>query len=203
MACQDRMTTRPPLRTGIVWAAALAVLLSTALARPASASPEAVHVVSLFSRLCYETMPDMAAAEAHVGDDWTALDGKALEAFRPAAETTKLKAWTFSDGGGSFSFALSQSPMDEQGKTDFPAFADATNVSCSLVLNATEAPPPAVRTKLAELLEREPDETYDEDPFKVSAWTGEAEGLLVVLYYYEPQSGAPGGVLAMTVFVNP
>lgn len=183
--------------------AALAALLASTLTAPATASPQADHIVGLFSRLCYETMPDIAAAESNVGDDWTAITGQGLEAFRPSAETTLLKAWTFSEGGSTFSFAISSGPMDEQGKADFPAFAEARNVACSLVLNATEAPSAAVLRGLEALLERKPDETYDEDPHDVSAWTGEAEGLLVVLYYYAPKSGVPGGVLAMTIFENP
>lgn len=201
---RQRRTEHRPSSAGTK-RAAVAVLLALLIELPAVAapSPAAAHVVGLFSRLCYETMPDTEAAESNVGDDWKALTGQKLDAFRPTANTTMLKAWSFSDEGSAFSFAISKAPMDEQGKADFPAFAEATNVACSLVLNATKAPPASVLIELEKLLERQPDETYDEPPYNVSAWTGEAEGLLVVLYYYAPKSGDPGGVLAMTVFENP
>ncbi len=202
MACLRRTDRR--LTSAGVNLAALAALLATIIEAPAATlSPAAVHVVGLFSRLCYETMPDTEAAESNVVGDWKAVTGQQLDAFRPTAETTLLKAWTFSEEGGTFSFAISKAPMDEQGKADFPAFAEATNVACSLVLNTTKAPPAGILIELEKLLERPPDETYDEPPYNVSAWTGEAEGLLVVLYYYAPKSGDPGGVLAMTVFENP
>lgn len=195
-------TIAKSFKTMLSVSAATAVLASP-LAAPARASTEAEAAVGLFSRLCYETMPDIAAAESLVGESWQALTGKDLEAFRPSAGTTTLKAWTFSEGGSNFSFSLSSGPMDDEGKKDFPNFADATNFGCSLILNASKAPSAAIAAEVEKLLERKPDETYDEGPFNVRAWSGGAEGLLVVLYYYAPKSGASGGLLSMTVFENP
>lgn len=181
-----------------------AALLSLGLAGPSSASPdEAEHVVSLFSRLCYDAMPDLEAVEAAIDPAWQPLTGADLEAFRPSADTTLLKAWNIMDEARAFSLAISSGPMDEQGQADFPAFSDATNFGCSLVLKATEAPPGAIQAGLEKLLQRKADETFDQGLLQASAWTGGSDGILVVLYHYWPKSGAPGGLLSMTVFLNP
>lgn len=200
---------RPPHRTsatrpGVVKATLAATLLWIGLTGPAAASPEqAEHVIGLFSRLCYEPMPDLDAVEAAVDPAWQPLAGEELEGFRPSADTALLKAWNIVDQGGNFSLAISSGPMDEQGQADFPAFSDATNFGCSLVLNATEVPPGAVQAGLEKLLEREADESFEQGPLDVSAWTGGSDEILVILYHYAPKSGAPGGLLSMTVFLNP
>lgn len=179
-------------------------LLCLGLAGPSSASPEeAEHVVSLFSRLCYDAMPDLEAVEAAVDPAWQPLTGADLEAFRPSADTTLLKAWSIMDGRRAFSLAISSGPMDEQGQADFPAFSDATNFGCSLVLKATEAPPSAIQVGLEKLLERKADEQFEQGPLSVSAWSGGSDKLMVILYHYAPKTGAPGGLLSMTVFLNP
>lgn len=179
-------------------------LLAPMLAAPAMADRSATHVVGLFDRLCYSTMPDIDAVETLAADgEWQPVTGTDLEAFRPEAEPDVLKAWTFRDEDAGFSLAVTRSPMDEQGKADFPDFADATNFACSLVLSSVEATPAAIGAEMAKLVERKPDATYEEGPFEVNAWSGGNEQLQVLLYHYAPTSGAPGGLLSITVFQKP
>lgn len=179
-------------------------LLASGLAGPAMADRSAAHVVGLFDRLCYSTMPDIDAVETFAADGrWQAVTGNDLDAFRPAAEPDILKAWTFDDEGASFSLAVTRSPMDEQGKSDFPNFADATNAACSLVLTSTEAAPAAIGAEMESLVERKPDVTYEDGPFDVNAWSGGNERLQVLLYHYAPKSGVSGGLLSITVFQKP
>lgn len=179
-------------------------LLVSVFATPAKAETTAAHVVGLFDRLCYANMPDIDEVEAlAMNAGWEAVTGGDLDAYRPTAEPESLKAWRFSEEGSNFSLAVTRSAMDDQAKADFPDFADAANVACSLVLTSTEAASAAVGAELEKLVERKPDTTYDEGPFGVSAWSGGNDQLQVHLYHYAPKSGAPGGLLSMTVFQNP
>ena len=179
-------------------------LIAFTLTASAAAEPAATHVVSLFDRLCYANMPDIDEVETlAVNAGWDAVTGGDLEAYRPAAEPEILKAWSFSDDGANFSLAITKSAMDDQAKADFPEFSDGTNVACSLVLTSSKAASAAIGAELEKLVERQADSTYDEGPFDVSAWSGGNEQLHVLLYHYAPKSGAPGGLLSMTVFLKP
>lgn len=199
-----RRTNTVPAFAAMLKLAGLVALSAPGLAGAAIAEQAASHATGLFDRLCYSTMPDIDAVETFAADgQWQAVTGGDLDAFRPAAEPEVLKAWTFSDEGASFSLAVTKSPMDEQGKADFPAFADATNFACSLVLTATEASPGAVGAEMEKLVERAADATYEDGPFDVSAWSGGNEQLQVLLYHYAPKSGSLGGLLSITVFQRP
>lgn len=195
---------RKPTRRSALTLFASAALLASTLAAPAEAGPAATHVVGLFDRLCYANMPDIDEVETlAMNAGWEPVTGSDLDAYRPAAEPEVLKAWSFSDEGATFSLAVTRSAMDDQAKADFPAFADGINVACSLILTSSEAPSASVGTELEKLVERKADATYDEGPFEVSAWSGGNDALQVLLYHYAPKSGAPGGLLSMTVFQKP
>lgn len=183
-----------------------ALLIASAVsfsARAEASKADAAQSVGLFDLLCYSTMPDIAAVEAHATEQkWQALTGKDLDAFRPAVETDLLRAWAFDDNGTRFQVTITQSPMDDQSKAEFPAYAEATNYACSLVLPAGPPASAEIGAEMEKLLERKPDEVYEDGPWKVSAWSGATAEIMVLLYHYAPKSGAPGGLLSMTVFQN-
>ena len=194
---------KPTARNALTLFASAALLAST-LATPAAAGPAATHVVGLFDRICYANMPDIDEVETLAANaGWEAVTGSDLDAYRPAAEPEVLKAWSFSEDGANFSLAVTKSAMDDQAKTDFPEFSDGINVACSLILTSSEAASAAIGAELEKLVERKADSTYDEGPFDVSAWSGGNDQLHVLLYHYAPKSGAPGGLLSMTVFLKP
>jgi hypothetical protein len=179
----------------------LAVAIVAASAGFAGGARADAASVSAFDEHCYAVMPDIAAVEAKAASEkWTALEGKELDAFRPAVEPQVLKAWTLDVAGKEHTVAVTQSAMDDQSKSDFPAFADATNFACSVLLPTDGAPPAEIGAALETLLTRKPDDAYDEGPFKVSAWTATTDKLMVFVYHYSPKTGHPGGLLSMIVF---
>lgn len=190
-------------------AAALLALSLAARAQDATPGPGATPAsdtgpsVRLFDRLCYSTMPDIAAVEAQADASWQPVKGADLDAYRPSVSPEVLKAWRLDPASGGYAVAISKSPMDEQSKTDFPNYADATNFACSVVLPADKTPPTAIGAGMQTLIERKPDATYEEGPWQVSSWSGGNEKLLVLLYHYAPKAGTPGGLLSMTVFQKP
>ena len=210
---------RPGRRTSLAGAAfvraaaSLAVILATAVppttvallafSAPAHAEDAPGPSVRLFDRLCYSTMPDIAAVEAQADASWQPVTGADLDAYRPSVPPEVLKAWRLDPASGGYAVAISKSPMDEQSKTDFPNYADATNFACSVVLPADKTPPTAIGAGMQTLIERKPDATYEEGPWQVSSWSGGNEKLLVLLYHYAPKAGTPGGLLSMTVFQKP
>lgn len=192
MTCR---THRHGSRSASAGAAVATCLLVSAPAWAAAPS------VAAFERFCYAAMPDLAAIEAKVAEQKGAtLEGKALDAFRPAVAPQVIKAWTLDVDGKEHSVAITQSPMDDQSKADFPNFADATNYACSLLLPTDGAPPADIGTDLERLITRKPDESYDEGPFKVSSWTAVTDKMMVFIYHYSPKTGHPGGLISMIVF---
>lgn len=158
--------------------------------------------VQLFDRICYSTMPSLSAVEAQA-TSWRPITGAELDTFRPSVATDVLKAWKFEAEGGTYSVAVTRSPMDEQSKADFPKYKDATNFACSLVLPTDKPAPGVIAAGMAKLVERKPDAAYEEGPWSVSSWSGGNDKLFVLVYHYAPKSGAPGGLLSMTVFQRP
>ena len=92
--------------------------------------------------------------------------------------------------------------MDAQAAKQMPAFADATAYACSLVLPGTSASKD-IGAAMEKLMERKTDESYDQGRFTVSAWGGATEKLAVTIQHYPPKSGAPGGLLAVTLIQKP
>lgn len=170
----------------------------------AFAQDDAAARVGLFDRHCYSRLPDLAGLEVHATENkWVALSGSKLDAFRPAVEPKVLKAWTFSEASNTYTVTVTASDMEEKSKSDFPNFADATNYACSLLLPGDKIKSPEIGIAMEKLIERKADETYDEGPWKVSAWSGQTDELLVLVYHYAPKSGAAGGLLSMTLFQKP
>jgi len=199
---------RPGRCTGLARAATLTAVTALLAASPAARAEDAAAgapgpSVRLFDRLCYSTMPDIAAVEAQADASWQPVTGADLDAYRPSVPPEVLKAWRIDPASGGYAVAISKSPMDEQSKTDFPNYTDATNFACSIVLPADKTPPAAVGDGMQKLIERKPDATYEEGPWQVSSWSGGNDKLLVLLYHYAPKAGTPGGLLSMTVFQKP
>lgn len=171
-----------------------------ALAQDATAG----RFVEIFDTRCLDPMPDIdlisTAAEA---GKWTPVTGKGLDAYKPPVEPKRLAAWTFEDAGAAFSLAVTHSDLDEQGKADFPDFADGQSYACTLILPTDRAKPADVAASLTSLLDRPHDESYEEGPFQVSTWTGATEDRLVFVYHYAPKSGRPGGLLNLMIFEKP
>ena len=186
-----------------VTALASAMILALAAPTLARAQDGAAASVRLFDRLCYGTMPEIARVEAQADSTWQPITGKDLDAFRPAVAPEILKAWTLTSGAGTYSLAITKSPMDDQSKADFPKYEDATNFACSLVLPNDKTPPASVSAEMQKLIERKPDAAYVEGPWAITSWSGGNDRLLVLVYHYAPKSGSPGGLISMTVFQKP
>lgn len=181
--------------------------LSPLAAGPASAQEPgalpklagAARTVALFDRICYETTPDFSKIEHQASQDkWKAVTGDALKAYAPQGKAELLKAWTFQDMGQTFHVSIARSVLDSEMKQAMPAFANGQSYSCSLNLPG-KAPSKDIAEAMHSLIGRGADESFDQPPFAVQFWSGVTEDLAAMVYYYQPKSGKPGGLLSLVV----
>ena len=188
---------------GACVAAAVSVsAVDFAVAQKATAAPGAARTALLFDKLCYEMVPNFAGLEAHAKKfKWTAITGRRLQGFKPAAPPKVLKAWSFKDLGTNFMIAVSQSDMDAQAKKDFPAFANAQSYSCSLVLPA-KWPRAAMSAAMQKLMGRKPDEQADQGRLIISTWGGVDKTRRVLINHMGAKNGGPGGLIGVTLMLK-
>ena len=125
-----------------------------------------------------------------------------LQQYAPPAPAKLLKAWKFADFAVPYQIAITHSDMDEQGKKDFPAFADAQSYSCSLILPA-KAPRAELAAAMEKLMQRKPDETFDQGRLQFDSWNGQNETTFVIINHMGVKNGAPGGLLSVTLMQKP
>ena len=113
-----------------------------------------------------------------------------------------LKAWKLEDFAVPYQVAVTQSDMDEQAKTDFPGFADAQSYSCSLILPA-KAPRAELSAAMQKLMERKPDETFDQGRLTFDSWNGQNDKTFVIINHMGVKNGGPGGLLSVTLMLKP
>lgn len=201
------------VRYSVIWLKyrmpALSGVIATLFVAPAIAQqaaqekPGAARSVLLFDKLCYEMVPDFASLEKRAGAlKWTPITGQKLQGFKPAAPAKVLKAWSFADLGVSHQIAISQADMDEQGKKDYPAFADAQVFSCTLVLPARK-PRAEVSAAMQKLMGSKPDETSAQGRVTFDVWGGEDKQRKVLIQHMGATLGGPGGLIGITFILKP
>lgn len=173
---------------------------SSASELPAQAGP--ARTVAMFDIFCLSQLPDLQAIEkvAKAGN-FRPLEGADLEKFQPQIKPEELKAWRYKDFNDDFVLTAARTLPDEQFKKDVPEFADSTNYACSLVIPAKDAKD-ALLAEMNKVMERNPDETWDQAPLKAHSWSGQTEKMLVFVYYYAPLDGDKGGLLSANVSVK-
>lgn len=188
-------------------AAALTLILALALpgAAPAQNLPEkpgAARTVKMFDLFCLSQLPNIeAVAELAKAGEFNELAGSELQKYQPPVKAEELRAWKYKDFDADFVLTTARTLPDAQFKKAVPEFADGTNFGCSLVIPAKDAKE-ALLEQMTGIMERKPDEIWDQAPLKAHAWAGQTEKMLVYVYYYAPLKGAKGGLLSANVTVK-
>lgn len=157
------------------------------------------NIAKLFDEICYSSMPDFAPVATRAkSENWTAITGNALQAYRPSAETDYIRAWSFKHHGQTIRIALSSSPVDPPMAQILPAFGKGRAYACSLILPGAHAQD-AMAAAMKQIVGRAPDETYPEPPWTVDFWSGITDDIAALLYHYRPKSGRRGGLYSFVV----
>jgi hypothetical protein len=160
------------------------------------------RTVGMFNIYCLSQLPDLEGVRQAAGfGEFAQITGNELEPYQPAVPAEELNAWRFHDFGAEYVLTAARTKPDEAFKQQVPAFANSTNVACSLLFPATD-PGDAVLKQIVELLGRAADETWEEGPMRVYAWSGQTDKLLSHVHYYAPAKGGPTAVLSATTFVK-
>lgn len=189
-----------PLRTAILPLALTIATPALAEGLPDKAGPE--RTVAMFNTFCFARMPDIESIEKiAAAGEFTELQGDDLKPYQPPVPAEKLRVWKYKDFDKEYSLTISQSLPDEEFKKAVPDFADSKSFACSLVLPATD-PKEELLQGVEKVLERKPDESYEEGPFNVHTWSGLSDTLMVHVYYYAPAKGKAGGLMSTVTFVK-
>ncbi len=185
---------------------AVLTLVSFGLAAPyalASDKSGPERSVLLFDKLCYEIVPQFERLQSIATESkWQELTGTELQRFAPPAPAKFMKAWKFADFEVPYQIAVTRSDMDEQAKKSLPSFVDAVVSSCSLILPA-KAPRAELAAAMEKLMQRKPDETFDQGRLKFDSWNGQNETTYVILNHMGAKNGGPGGLISVTMMVKP
>lgn len=183
----------------------LALMAFGFAASPAYAAdkPGPERSVLLFDKLCYEMVPEFDRLQSIATENkWQEVTGAELQRYAPPVPAKLLKAWKFEDFAVPYQIAITHSDLDEQAKKDFPAFADAQSYSCSLILPA-KAPRAELADAMQKLMQRKPDESFDQGRLKFDSWNGQNETTFVIINHMGVKSGGPGGLLSVTLMQKP
>jgi hypothetical protein len=186
------------------------VVLALALSRPVIGEelpkePGPARTVKMFDLFCLSLLPEISRiAEAAAAGNFTELKGKRLEKYQPQVGAEEVRAWSYDDFGSEFVLTTARSKPDAQFKKDVPEFADSINFACSLLFPAKD-PKENVLKEMVGLLEREPDEAWDQGPARIYEWTGQTDSLHTqVLYigHHAPAKKGSTALLSTSAFVK-
>ena len=183
--------------------AVVAMIASTpAIAYQLPAEPGAARTVGMYDAFCLNSMPDISVTErAAKAGEFTEVKGKALDKYQPQVPADELKAWQYEDFGANFVLITSKARPDDQFKRDVPEFANSDTFSCSLMIPAGHGKQDVLKG-MHEVIGRAADESYMQGAFRVHAWTGQTDSLLIIAYYYEPTRSGMQGILSTATFVK-
>jgi hypothetical protein len=186
----------------IVWGVLALALSCAVIGEELPKEPGPARTVRMFDLFCLSLIPDVSRiAEAAAAGNFTELKVNKLEKYQPQVRADELRAWSYEDFGSEFVLTAARSKPDAQFKRDIPEFADSTNFACSLII-PTKDPKEKVLKEMIGLMEREPDEAWDEGPMRVHAWAGQTDKLLIYVNYYAPAKEGPSGIVGATTFVK-
>lgn len=181
--------------------AATAMTLS-AFAQPSSAAEEDQDPVFIFNRICYAQVPNVQAIRDMAQRlAWKPIEGDDLKRFTAIEKPDVLQGWDVQVGVRLFRVGIVQSTPVEGMKKSFPAFADGTATSCSIVLDGGF--PVSVFAKNMQVLAGKPPLTKDvpEGDFLTTTWAGGNEDIKVFLVS-KANIGGQGGLLSVTVLAK-
>lgn len=195
---------RPLLKAIAAVAASIAVVAApaTSVGQSASTRPGPEHTAKLFNVLCLSKLPDIeAVAKLAKAQGFAELTGDALKPYRPQVPAERLQVWRFKDLGAGFTLMIARAKPDDQFKQSNPDFAQSTNYSCSLIPIGQNSQAETV-AELAKLIGRNADETFDQGPLQVHAWSAKTDKLLIHAYHYAVKQRAATRLISVTIFVK-
>ena len=191
---------------GILIRTILLALAITAL--PALGSAQTIpktkgptRTVGLFDFLCLKQLPDLNGIERAAGfGEFDQLTGEDLAPYAPQVPAEKLFAWRYHDHGEQFILTASQAKPDDEFKKKMPAFANATNTACSLLVPS--AKPEPLLGELTRVMGRNPDQSLQEGSTRVYAWEHRRADALSFVRYYAPENAGVKAMLNASVFLK-
>jgi len=190
-----------------VLGATLLAIVALALAGQVSGQelpeePGPARTAKLFNFYCLSQLPVIEdVANAAGFGEFAELKGEELQKYQPEVPADELRAWRLRDLGSEFILTASRSKPDAKFKKDVPEFANSKSVACSLIISSEDADEQLLK-EMVGLVGREPEEAWEQDPFRVHAWTGKTDKLLIVVHYYAPTKEGQNAIMSATAFVK-
>jgi hypothetical protein len=188
------------IRTTLL-ATAIAALPALGFAQTIPKTKGPTRTIGLFDFLCLKQLPDLNGIERAAGfGEFDQLTGEDLAPYAPQVPPEKLFAWRYHDHGEQFILTASQAKPDDAFKKKMPAFANATNTACSLLVPS--AKPDPLLGELTRVMGRAADQSWQEGPTRVYSWTHQRPDALSYVHYYAPENAGTKAVLSASVFVK-
>ena len=182
-------------------AVAIAALPALGFAQTIPKTKGPTRTIGLFDFLCLKQLPDLNGIERAAGfGEFDQLTGEDLAPYAPQVPPEKLFAWRYHDHGEQFILTVSQAKPDDAFKKKMPAFANATNTACSLLVPS--AKPDPLLGELTRVMGRAADQSWQEGPTRVYSWTHQRPDALSYVHYYAPENAGTKAVLSASVFVK-
>ena len=182
-------------------AVAIAALPALGFAQTIPKTKGPTRTIGLFDFLCLKQLPDLNGIERAAGfGEFDQLTGEDLAPYAPQVPPEKLFAWRYHDHGEQFILTASQAKPDDAFKKKMPAFANATNTACSLLVPS--AKPDPLLGELTRVMGRAADQSWQEGPTRVYSWTHQRPDTLSYVHYYAPENAGTKAVLSASVFVK-
>ena len=182
-------------------ATAIAALPALGFAQTIPKTKGPTRTIGLFDFLCLKQLPDLNGIERAAGfGEFDQLTGEDLAPYAPQVPPEKLFAWRYHDHGEQFILTASQAKPDDAFKKKMPAFANATNTACSLLVPS--AKPDPLLGELTRVMGRAADQSWQEGPTRVYSWTHQRPNALSYVHYYAPENAGTKAVLSASVFVK-
>lgn len=181
--------------------AAFAIAAGVADAQTIPQQKGATRVMGLFDFFCLKQLPDLNGIERAAGfGEYDQLTGDDLAPYVPATPSEKLFGWRYHDHGEEFVLIARRARPDADFMKREPAFAAATETSCTLHVLA--AKPDALLGELTRVMGRKADHTLQEASMHVYAWTHRRADALSFVRYYMPEKAGAKAMLNASVFVK-
>lgn len=167
---------------------------------PEKAGP--ARTAKLFELFCFNQLPDIGAiAKIAKAGNFTPLQGAELQKYQPQVPADELNAWKFQDLAGQFVLITSKGKPDEAMKKELPEFANSTSFACTLYTPSKD-PSAGTLAEMTKVMDRKPDQSWDQAPLHVDYWVGQAEKLHVNIYHYSAIKTKKTILLNGVTFVN-
>lgn len=161
----------------------------------------AARTVGLFNFLCLKQLPDLEGIERAAGfGEFDQLSGEDLAPYIPEAPTERLLAWRYHDHGEEYVLTAARAKPDDAFKREQPAFANAINTSCSLLVPSEQ--PDQLLGELTRVMGRAPDKTWQDGDMRAHAWAHQQKNALSNVYFYSTEKPGATAALGASIYLK-